>query len=105
MMYGLIGTMKAQHGQRAALVDHLLKAADFLRGLDGCYLYVVHTAADDPDTIWVTEAWRSQDDHRGSLAYEEVKTMIAAARPLIAEMGGGFEVVPIGGKGLPEREG
>jgi len=101
-MYGLIGKMKAHPGQRDALVAHLLNAADFLRSLDGCYLYVIHTATDDPDTVWVTEVWRSQDDHRGSLAYEEVKLIIAAARPLIAEMGGGFEVTPIGGKGLPE---
>ena len=101
-MFGLIGKMKAQPGQRETLIAHLLKGADFLRGLDGCYSYILHTATDDPDTIWITEVWRTQEDHRGSLTYDEIRSIIASARPLIAEMGGGFEVVPVGGKGLPE---
>ncbi|MFN8450127.1 MAG: antibiotic biosynthesis monooxygenase family protein [Anaerolineae bacterium] len=101
-MFGLIGKLKAQPGQRDALVDYLLRAAELVPEIDGCYLYVINKAVDDPDTIWITEAWRSRADHQASLGSEAVRAIITAARPLIAEAGGGFEVIPVGGKGLPK---
>jgi quinol monooxygenase YgiN len=101
-MYGLIGSFKAQPDQRDALLQHLLNAANTLRDFEGCYLYVVSKATDDPDTIWITETWRSREDHQASLTLDAVKEIIAAARPLIASGGGGFEVIPVGGKGIPE---
>lgn len=99
-MYGLIGNMKAHPGQREALTKLLLKSANDLREMDGCYLYVISNATDDPDTIWITEAWRSKADHDASLQREDVRAVIASARPLIASLNG-FEITPLGGKGLP----
>ncbi len=101
-MFGLYGKLKAHTGQREALIALLLKAADSLRELDGCYLYVINQAMDDADTIWVTEVWRSQADHQASLSHEAVKALIASGRPLIAEMKERIEVIPVGGKGLPD---
>lgn len=101
-MYGLFGGLKAHDGQREALMAYLLRAADVLRGVEGCHLYVVGAATDDPAGIWVAEVWRSQADHQASLALEAVREVIAAARPLIAGMGERTEFVPLGGKGLPE---
>ena len=101
-MYGLIGKIKAQPGQRAALLDLLLQAAGALGEVEGCYIYLISEATDDPDTIWITEAWRSQADHDASLENEGVRAVISAARPLIADMSGGFEIVPVGGRGLPD---
>jgi quinol monooxygenase YgiN len=101
-MYGLFGKMRSVSGQRDALVAHLLHAADLLRDLDGCYLYIINIDPTDPDGIWVNEVWRSQADHQGSLTHDAVKALIANARPLIAEMPQRFEVMPIGGKGLPD---
>ncbi len=100
-MYGLIGKFKAQPGQRAALLDLLLQAANSLGEVEGCYIYLISEATDDPDTIWITEAWRSQADHDASLTNEAVRAIIAMARPLIADISGGFEIVPVGGRGLP----
>lgn len=100
-MYGLFGKIKANPGQRDKLIDLLLKAADALREFDACYLYVVSSAPDDPDGVWVHEVWRSQADHQVSLSLETTKAAIASGRPLIAEMSMRFEVTPIGGKGLP----
>jgi quinol monooxygenase YgiN len=100
-MFGLIGKLKTHPGQRKMLVGHLLSAASLLQVLEGCYLYVISRATNDPDTMWVTEVWRSQDDHRASLNHEAVKALITAARPLLAEPPSGFEVAPVGGKGLP----
>jgi len=100
-MFGLIGKLKTHPGQRDVLVGHLLNAANILQELDGCYLYVISAATDDPDIVWVTEAWRSQADHQASLMHDAVKALIASAHPLLAETPDGFEVIPLGGKGLP----
>ena len=100
-MFGLVGKIKAQPGQRDALIDYLQKAATDLGDVDGCYIYIVNKATDDPDGIWVTEVWRSREDHQASLSLDSVKAIIAAARPLIAGMSDRIEMIPVGGKGLP----
>lgn len=99
-MYGLFGKFTVQTGKRDALIDVLLKAAEAMQELEGCYLYVVNSAPDDPDAVWVNEIWRSREDHQASLSHEAVKTLIMEGRPLIAGMGERFEVNPAGGKGL-----
>jgi quinol monooxygenase YgiN len=101
-MYGLSGKFKAQPGQRDALIDILVTSAKALREVEGCYLYIVGSVPDDPDGIWITEVWRSQADHQGSLALESTKAAITAARPMIAGMSDRVEFTPIGGKGLPD---
>src|SRR5947209_4746686 len=100
-MFGLYGKMRAQPGQRDTLIGYLMQAANGMRDVDGCYLYIVNSDPADPDGIWVTEVWRSQADHQASLSLDETKALIAQARPLIAEMPQRIEVVPLGGKGLP----
>lgn len=100
-MYGLFGKMTAQPGQCETLIGHLLHAAELLRDLDGCILYIINRDPNDPDGIWVNEVWRSQADHQASLTHEAVKSLITVARPLIASMPQRFEVTPLGGKGLP----
>lgn len=100
-MFGLYGKMRAIPGQRDALIALLMQAADGLRDFDQCYVYVINTDPGDPDGIWVTEVWRSQADHQASLSLEATKTLIAQARPLIAEFSHRIEVAPVGGKGLP----
>jgi quinol monooxygenase YgiN len=98
--YGLCGIMKAQPGQREALLEILLEAADLVADLPGCEVWIVNTMPDDPDGIWVTEVWRSEADHAASLAGDDVKAVIARARPLIAGFGERFTLEPIAGKGL-----
>ncbi len=99
-MYGLFGKMKAHPGQRDALIGHLLHAADLLRDLDGCYQYIIGSDLQDANGIWVSEVWRSQADHQDSLTHDAVKSLIAVARPLIADMPLHYEYTPLGGKGL-----
>jgi quinol monooxygenase YgiN len=100
MMYGLMGKICSQDGQREVLLGHLLQAAGQLSDLEECYLYVVSRAQNDPNAIWVTEVWRSQEDHHESLKHEAIQALIAVARPLIAEMTDRTEFEPVGGKGL-----
>ncbi|RPJ00832.1 MAG: antibiotic biosynthesis monooxygenase [Chloroflexi bacterium] len=102
-MYGLFGKMRSHPGKRDALIAHLLHAANLLRGLDGCYIYIISSSPDDPNGIWVTEMWRSQDDHRASLTHQAVQDLITVARPLIAETSERYEFTPLGGKGLPDE--
>lgn len=99
--FGMYGKIIAQPGQRDALVERLLEAARLMNALPGCDLYIVNIAPADPEDIWVDEVWRTEADHDASLKEENVRALIARARPLIA---GGCDstrfTVP-GGKGLP----
>ena len=100
--FGLCGIMKAQPGQRDALLDILLEAANLVADLPGCEVWIVNRVPDDPDAIWVTEIWRSEADHAASLTGDYVKAVIARARPLIAGLGERFTLEPVAGKGLTD---
>ena len=64
-MYGLIGKMKAVAGQRDTLASILLEG---ISEMPGCLSYVVAHDPSDPDAIWVTEVWDSQESHKASLS-------------------------------------
>jgi quinol monooxygenase YgiN len=99
-MFGLSGKITAHPGQRDALITLLMSGMNEDAGLEGCYAYIVGTVEDDPDAIWITEIWRSPEDHQASLSNEAVKAAIAAGRPLIAGMSDRVEFTPLGGIGL-----
>ena len=96
-MYGLIGRMKCTPGQRDALIAILIEGVS---GMPGCLSYVVATDLTDPDSLWITEAWESQDKHKASLSLPSVQAAIAKARPILAGFGERFETQPVGGHGL-----
>jgi len=101
-MYGLIGKMQVVAGHRDALIAILV---DGISGMPGCLSYIVAEDPTDPDAIWVTEAWDSQEHHRASLSLPSVQQAIARGKPLIASFGERFETRPVGGHGLGGREG
>jgi quinol monooxygenase YgiN len=96
-MYGLIGKMIAQPGQRDALLEIMLEA---IHGMPGCRSYVVARDPANADAIWITEVWDDQQSHQASLALPAVQAAIARARPLIAGFGERFQTDPVGGVGL-----
>jgi len=96
-MYGLIGKMRAQPGQRDALIAILLEGT---RAMPGCLSYVIAKDLGDPDALWITEAWDSQESHKASLSLASVQAAIGKGRPLIAGFGERFETEPVGGQGL-----
>jgi quinol monooxygenase YgiN len=100
-MYGLIGKIKAQPGQREALAAILLGGT---AALPGCLSYVIAIDPKDPDALWVTEVWDSQASHKTSLALPSVQQAIAKGRPLIAGFGERFETNPLGGHGLASKK-
>jgi quinol monooxygenase YgiN len=99
-MYGLQGRFTAQPGKGDELAAVLLEAANALRRLDECILYVIGRIPDDPDAVLVYEVWDSAEAHSSSLEREETKAAIARGRPLIAGMSDRVEFEPAGGKGV-----
>jgi quinol monooxygenase YgiN len=97
--FGLHGKFTAHAGMRDQLVDQLLSAAKLMQTAEGCELYVVSTSSDD-DAVWVTEIWRTKEDHDASLAIAGVPELIRRTRPLIASMSESVPLVVRGGKGL-----
>lgn len=96
-MYGLIGKIKAQPGQRGALIAILLEGT---AGMPGCLSYVIAEDASDPQAIWITEVWDSQASHQASLGLPAVQEAIGRGKPLMAGFGERFETKPVGGEGL-----
>lgn len=96
-MYGLIGKMLAQPGQRDALIAAMLEGTT---NMPGCFSYIVARDPADENAIWITEVWDSAENHRASLQLPAVQATIARARPIIAGFGERFETAPVGGVGL-----
>lgn len=98
-MFGLIGKMRAQPGQREALTKLLLSASE---AMPGCFSYIVANDQADPDALWITEVWDNEESHKASLSLPQVREAIGKARPLIAGFDSQTRTVPVGGIGLLE---
>ena len=96
-MYGMIGKIKANPGQRDELIKILIEGSD---RMPGCLSYIVAKDKMEADAIWVTEVWVDQESHRNSLSLPAVQQAISRGKPLIAEFGERFESIPVGGHGL-----
>ncbi|NEN80958.1 putative quinol monooxygenase [Paenibacillus elgii] len=96
--YAMFGKLTAHPGKREELAKMMLEA-DMLNDMEGCIYYILHEAEDEPDVLWITELWESQEAHAASLKNEKVRELIGRCRHLIAEAGG-VKVRPIGGKGF-----
>ena len=98
-LYGLIGKMLTQPGKRDELIAILIEGT---KQMPGCLSYVVSKDPSDDDAIWVTEVWRSRDDHKASMSLPAVQHTMVLGKPLITGFGERFETEPIGGQGLAE---
>jgi quinol monooxygenase YgiN len=70
--------MTAKAGQGEELARILLDVAGSLAETPGCELYVINRSPTEPEAVWVTELWRSQDELDGSL--RELNTEAGRAR-------------------------
>lgn len=98
--YGCYVKFTTQPGKRDALVEHLLRAAASAGQAAGCELYIVNTSPSEPESVWVTEIWRSQEEHDASLTVEGAQEAIKQVLPLLAGPPEKIDVQPVGGKGL-----
>jgi quinol monooxygenase YgiN len=55
--------------------------------MPGCRLYLVAVDETDPDAVWVTEVWESEDAHTASLQLDRVKEQITRAMPILDREG------------------
>lgn len=97
--YALHNQFTAQPGQGDALAEILLQAAEGLQANDACLLYLVSRSPDDPNVLWVTEAWTDKAAHDASLQDEAVRAEVQRALPLIANVSR-TELQVVGGKGI-----
>ena len=95
-MYGLIGKFRAHRGKRDALIRAML---DDDTPIPGCISFIVAQDPSDPDAVWITEVWDSQESHKASLKMPSVKASIERAMPLIAKFEMNVETIPVGGMG------
>jgi quinol monooxygenase YgiN len=99
-MYGLIVKITAVAGRRDELAGILI---DGTAAMPGCLSYVVAADVTEPDALWITEVWESQESHQASLQLPAVQAAIAEGRPLIAGFSHRVEMTPIGGHGISPR--
>lgn len=78
----LHGRLAAQPGRLDELLA-IFTGADQRDGMPGCRLYLVALDGADPDGVWVTEVWESEEAHAASLQLERVKEQIARAMPIL----------------------
>ena len=88
-------TFEARPGQRDALVDVLLEAADVVQALPDCLTYTVGTVADQDDAVCVVEFWTSEQAHADSLERDDVRAVIGSGMPLVAGMGSQVRIAPV----------
>ena len=92
------GKATAKRGKVAELAEILLAAAAELEDDPGCELYLINRQSDRPDTIWVTELWRSQADLDASLERIRGSEGVAAAMALVEDWQM-IDLEQLGGKG------
>lgn len=95
MTFANAGTLGALPSKRDELVAHLTQRNDHLKEI-GCLSYEVGVNDDEPDTVFVVELWESAAAHQSSLGLPEVQASIAAARPLLSGVFGGFRFEVVG---------
>lgn len=98
--FGCYVKFTTNSGQRDRLVELLLEAATAMHSVAGCEFYIVNTSPAEPETVWVTEVWRSKEEHDASLTLEGAKEQVRRALPLLARPPELILVQPVGGKGL-----
>ncbi len=92
----------AQPGRGDEVAELLLRAADSLRDTAGCELYVINRSPSEPDVVWVTELWLSQETLDASLEQlktEEGQAQVAEVVALLARPPELTELEPLGGVG------
>ena len=94
--HGFHATMTAQPGKGDELIEFLLNAPS-LSHLD-CVVFLVGRSASDPDVVFVTEGWVSQEAHSRFFATEQAQALVADLQPLLAGESQYIDEIPVGGK-------
>jgi quinol monooxygenase YgiN/quercetin dioxygenase-like cupin family protein len=97
---GRYAKMTAQPGKGDALAAKMLDVARGLRDVAGCELYVVNRSGSDPDVIWVTEQWSSQQQLDEALESPGAREQIQEVLAIVDRDGSDrIDLEPLGGVG------
>jgi len=90
--WGLLGRMKAQPGQRDALIAVLRESS---AGVPGKLVYLFQIEPADPDAFWINEVWESQAAYDACLTMPQVQRGLQRAAPLIVGIEHRTETIPL----------
>ena len=84
--YGLQNKFYAIEGKREALIAILSSASKIVLSQPQCHLYMLSTEKENPNCVWITEVWDTQEDHDKALMDPSVLDLIKEALPLLSAM-------------------
>lgn len=93
--HGFHATMTAQPGKGDELVALLLRAPSLTN--DDCVVFLVGRSASNPDRVFVTEGWTTEEAHGRFFVSDVAKAYTAQFGPLVADSAY-LDEVPLGGK-------
>jgi len=96
---GRYAKITATSGEGAALASVLLRVAEMLEAAPGCELYIINRSQAEPDTVWVTELWRSQEDQDAALKLEGAQALMPEVMALVDGPFERIDLEPLGGVG------
>jgi quinol monooxygenase YgiN len=98
--FSLFGKFTVQEGERETMVEILLEAAESMRNLEECEIYLVNISENEPNAVYVYEVWSDEHAHQASLTLEATQTLIKRAKPVITGMERISTLKTRGGKGI-----
>lgn len=98
--HGFHAAIPAQPGKGDALAAYLLDAPAIKN--DDCLVFLVGRSASNPDLVYVTEGWVSEEAHGRSFNSEEVKAYVARLADLVGGDTEYADEIPVGGKAVLE---
>jgi quinol monooxygenase YgiN len=90
-------------GSRDALVAKFLDAAAIQRDNPDCEVMFVSESPVDDTTVYLTEIWTSEKAWARATRSSEISAWAEGMSTLVAGEPESIRLVPIGGKGVPER--
>jgi quinol monooxygenase YgiN len=98
--FSLFGKFTVKEGAIDTMVNILLEAAESMKNLDECEIYLVNISESEPNSVYVYEVWSNENAHQASLTLEATQTLIKRAKPIITGMEKISTLKTRGGKGI-----
>lgn len=98
--FSIFGKFKVQEEKREEMVGILLEAAETMRDLDDCEVYLINTSENEPNAVYVYEVWKNESAHQASLTLDATQTLIKRAKPIITGIERISTLQTRGGKGI-----
>lgn len=98
--YSLLNKFVVQEGKNGEMIEILLEAADALKNVDECEIYLVNISENEPSSVYVYEVWTNENAHKASLGLEATQKLISRAKPIISGMERVSTFITKGGKGV-----